>query len=265
MAGPREEAIEGTPEDKLAPEQARRFRDENRQVIETAAPLVVQEEVDAPDGRHLSLYTVRFPVRDASGRVGAVGGISFDISERKRAEASLVESTNRYDAAVEATGQILYDWDTASDMVTFGGNCEAILGYSPEGLSGGLDRWVELIHPEDRGDFAAEIELRPNHQAGIPDGLSSPAPGRPLPHGPGRGPLLPQPRRDAGSDGRLRRGHHRAEAHGEGAAGGPGDPAATFYDSAPLAMGVVESPATISASSPPTRPRPICSACPWSL
>lgn len=155
---PREEVIGRAPAEGLPPEQARRFRDQDRQVIETAAPLVVEEEVEAPDGRHRSLYTVKFPVRDAAGRIGAVGGISFDISERKRAEATLVEWTNRYDAAVEATGQILYNWDSASDVVTVGGNCEAILGYSPERLSGGLDRWAELIHPEDRADFAAEVE-----------------------------------------------------------------------------------------------------------
>ena len=75
-------------EERLPPEQARRFRDQDRQVIDTAAPLVLEEEVETPDGRHLSLYTVKFPVRDAAGRIGAVGGISFDISERKRAEAS---------------------------------------------------------------------------------------------------------------------------------------------------------------------------------
>ena len=235
----REEVIGLASEERLPPEQARRFRDQNRQVIDTAAPLFLEEEVETPDGRHLSLYTVKFPVRDAAGRIGAVGGISFDISERKRAEATLVEWTNRYDAAVEATGQILYDWDTASDVVTFGGNCEAILGYSPEELSGGLDRWVELIHPEDREAFAAEIErVRSTKRAFHMEYRVRHRDGSYLTvRDEGRFFLNPDgtPARMVGFVADITERRRMEEALREGQA-----TLRTFYDSAPLAMGVVE-------------------------
>ena len=236
---PREEVIGLAWEERLPPEQARRFRDQNRQVIDTAAPLVLEEEVETPDGRHLSLYTVKFPVRDAAGRIGAVGGISFDISERKRAEAKLVEWTNRYDAAVEATGQILYDWDTASDFVTFGGSCEAILGYSCEELSGGLDRWVELIHPEDREAFAAEIErVRSTKQAFHLEYRVRHRDGSYLTvRDEGRFFLNPDgtPARMVGFVADITERRRMEEALREGQA-----TLRTFYDSAPLAMGVVD-------------------------
>jgi hypothetical protein len=45
--------------------------------------------------------------------------------------------------AVQATGQILYDWDSASDVVILGGNCERSSAYSPESLSGGSTSWVD--------------------------------------------------------------------------------------------------------------------------
>ena len=178
-------------------------------------------------------------MRDAAGRIGAVGGISFDISERKRAEATLVEWTNRYDAAVEATGQILYDWDTASDVVTFGGNCEAILGYSCEELSGGLDRWVELIHPEDREDFAAEIErVRSTKRAFHMDYRVRHRDGSYLTvRDEGRFFLNPDgtPARMVGFVADITERRRMEEALREGQA-----TLRTFYDSAPLAMGVVE-------------------------
>jgi PAS domain S-box-containing protein len=79
----------GRPVEQLfSPELARRFLDQNRRVVESVVPIAFEEEADVPAGR-ISLHTVKFPLRDAMDRVEAIGGISFDISERKRAEAVL--------------------------------------------------------------------------------------------------------------------------------------------------------------------------------
>jgi len=56
-----------------------------------------------------------------------------------------------------ASGQILYDWDAATNDVVYGGDYQRILGYSEEDLSGGLARFMELVHPDDQKDVWAEI------------------------------------------------------------------------------------------------------------
>nr|WP_290222499.1 response regulator [Trichocoleus desertorum] len=88
-----------------------------------------------------------------------------EIAERKRVEADLrlhttelTEWKNRYEAIIQASGQILFDWNSQTHEVTYGGNVTAILGYSLEEMAGGVDRWVTLIHPEDRSRFHAEID-----------------------------------------------------------------------------------------------------------
>lgn len=55
---------------------AKRFLEVNRLVIEKGVPVREEEFVDKPEGRVLYL-TLKFPIRDQSGRIVAVGGISL--------------------------------------------------------------------------------------------------------------------------------------------------------------------------------------------
>lgn len=57
----------------------------DRKVIETGEPLEFDEIAQFPDGERIYI-SAKFPLRDAEGRIVAVGGISTDITARKRAE-----------------------------------------------------------------------------------------------------------------------------------------------------------------------------------
>ena len=57
-------------------DMARRFLEVNRLVIEQGRPVQEEEFVDKPEGRILYL-TLKFPIRDKSGRIVAVGGVSL--------------------------------------------------------------------------------------------------------------------------------------------------------------------------------------------
>src|SRR4029077_6348345 len=82
----------------------------------------------------------------------------LDITHRKLAEDSIAEWKNRYEAAIQASGQVLYDWNPLTKEVTFGGSLVKTLGYDHEEMSGGLTRWTELIHPDDRQRFTEEMD-----------------------------------------------------------------------------------------------------------
>ncbi|HKC25736.1 MAG TPA: PAS domain-containing protein, partial [Thermoanaerobaculia bacterium] len=79
-------------------------------------------------------------------------------SERRRAEEVTAGWKNRYEAAIFASGQILYDWEPETNAVTFGGATERILGIAASRLTGGRAAWSERVHPEDREAFRAETE-----------------------------------------------------------------------------------------------------------
>ncbi|RCJ26606.1 hybrid sensor histidine kinase/response regulator [Nostoc sp. ATCC 43529] len=72
--------------------------------------------------------------------------------------AALGESNNRYQELIQASGQIFYDWNLHTNDIKYGGNVERILGYSIAEILGGFNRWLELVHPEDRNLFNEEIE-----------------------------------------------------------------------------------------------------------
>ncbi len=117
------------------------------------------EEVLARINLHLSLRNLTKTLQDQNLR------LEGEIQERTRVEeelrhhsAELAEWKNRYEAVIQASGQILYDWNSQTNDITYGGDLERILGYTLEEMSGGLNHWIELIHPEDRNLFDEEIK-----------------------------------------------------------------------------------------------------------
>ncbi|MEM0897522.1 MAG: PAS domain-containing protein [Verrucomicrobiota bacterium] len=74
-------------------EVADAFRTNDLSVVENGEPLQVEEEVPVGDTNRIYL-SVKFPVRDWSGGVYAVGGISTDITERKRDEEEMMKLNN---------------------------------------------------------------------------------------------------------------------------------------------------------------------------
>ncbi len=111
-----------------------------------------------------------FPIEISISGFSVGGSWTFtafirDVTERKRAEEDLQRNTaevldwkNRYEAAIQASGQVLYDWNPQTNDVTYGGNVGKILGYSTQELNGSVNHWIDLIHPDDRNLFNAEIE-----------------------------------------------------------------------------------------------------------
>jgi PAS domain S-box-containing protein len=85
-----------------------------------------------------------------------------DITQRHTTEEALQRSTMElqdirasFEAAIKASRQILYDWNTRDDSVKWDGETDLILGYTAKELEA-LPDWMELIHPEDRRAFVRQ-------------------------------------------------------------------------------------------------------------
>ena len=82
-----------------------------------------------------------------------------DVTEREIAQHQIAAWKERYDAAVQATGLIIYDWNPASNIVRFGGAFEQLLGYRAADFETPNQGWRKLIHPDDLAAYENTINL----------------------------------------------------------------------------------------------------------
>lgn len=93
---------------------------------------------------------------ESNGRA-VIEGTLIDITEGKLTSIAIEDWKRRYDAAVLASEQIIYESDPGSKRVTLGGCVPEILGYTAEELSGDSREWLALIHPDDLENYFAQL------------------------------------------------------------------------------------------------------------
>jgi len=84
-----------------------------REVVDTGH--VVAREVQFTDLGPEWTYEVKFPIRDAAGRIVALGGVAIDISDRKKAQLALAESETRLRRAQQQARLAYWSWQFASE------------------------------------------------------------------------------------------------------------------------------------------------------
>ena len=109
-------------------------------------------------GREIPVLQVLLAHSGSDGEVDFYSTICRDISERKQKELEQIEWSNRYDAAIRASGQVLFDWDSTSGKISYAGAAERVTGYMPEELIGGLAQLRGLIHADDQAGFDRAIQ-----------------------------------------------------------------------------------------------------------
>lgn len=81
-----------------------------------------------------------------------------DISERKRAEAALLEGTRRLRDA-EAVGHSgSWELDVVTERVSWSDGLFAVYGIDPESFGGNYDAAAQIIHPDDRRKVRAAVD-----------------------------------------------------------------------------------------------------------
>lgn len=80
-----------------------------------------------------------------------------EVEERRRAEADLRLSEERYELAAHSANDGLWDWDLRSGQFYSSPRWRALLGYGDEDLRGNINEWMDRVHPDDR--VALQIKI----------------------------------------------------------------------------------------------------------
>ncbi|MES2114008.1 MAG: ATP-binding protein [Pseudomonadota bacterium] len=87
--------------DLFAPDVVRVIRDADHNVLESGLSYTYEEDVPDGAGTPHTYISEKFPLFDADGKAWAVGGVSTDISERKKGELELMQYRDRLEELVQ--------------------------------------------------------------------------------------------------------------------------------------------------------------------
>jgi len=138
--------------DILPPPVLRILEPAFNRVAETVGPVVVEYEMDLPDGnRH-------YEARMVNGGHDQVLTFVRDITDRKRAEAAAQESAQRYALASAAGAVGVWDWNFVSNELFVGAGLKALLGFEDHEISRRPDDWGSRVHPADLPATTARVK-----------------------------------------------------------------------------------------------------------
>lgn len=88
--------------------------------------------------------------------------LETEINERKRTEAALRESEERYALAASGANDGLWDWDLRNDTVYYSYRWKTMLGYSDKELGDQPAEWFTRVHPDDLAELESKIAAHVN-------------------------------------------------------------------------------------------------------
>lgn len=104
------------------------------------------------------------PLFNEAGKIYRIIGTSINITERKQAEAQLQKSEERWDLALQGTGDGIFDWNIEKNEAFFSMQYKEMLGYTDSEVENSYQGWRNLVHPEDIDSAEATWKAYINHQ-----------------------------------------------------------------------------------------------------
>jgi len=156
-------------EELFSPEEARRIRQEDQQVLAEGKALSFRRPVTIRGvSRHY--LAAKFPLCDESGRPDRVCSISYDVTDYEQVREALRQSEEKFRTMVQTSPDLIWMLDARGFVLEANNASRELLGYDPEELRG--MHLKQLFHPEDVKDHDRELVL-PRH-AGLKKGRKAP-------------------------------------------------------------------------------------------
>lgn len=144
-----EEFLQLPIQNRLTPQSLIRVKNEVDEIIRTGQSAEFDIQHIHKDGRIVDCAIWVKPVFDQAGEIVEFQGRTIDITERKKMELALQESQKRFELAMQATDDGLFDWNLSTNEIYYSPGWKRMLGYADDELENKLTVWEELTAPDD--------------------------------------------------------------------------------------------------------------------
>ncbi len=119
-------------------------------------PVDVEVAMRRADGEVRWHRIASLPRRQPDGSV-MWDSLQVDVTDRREMAAALREQRRRLEMAVDATGLGFWEWDVSAGRLQWSDRNRQLFGVAP-GAEVSVERYLELVHPEDLPKVAAAYE-----------------------------------------------------------------------------------------------------------
>jgi diguanylate cyclase (GGDEF)-like protein/PAS domain S-box-containing protein len=133
------------------PALARRYRDDDKAVMQSGQRKVVEEPLREASGEQRWIETIKTPIVDENGETVGTAGIARDITERKRAEDLLFDEKERLQVTLQSIGDAVISTDAGGRVEFLNPVAEHLTGWTVAEASGlALSRVFQIVNEETR-------------------------------------------------------------------------------------------------------------------
>jgi len=138
----------------MPPETVKHLQEQDELAFKSGQPSVSESVISTPEGEPRQFLTYRFIARDSSGQ-RFLGGVAFDITERKAAEEALRRSEESFRALIEGSPEAIFVHRGGPLLYVNPAAC-AFLRLSANELVG--RSLLDFVLPEDRTVAASTLD-----------------------------------------------------------------------------------------------------------
>lgn len=131
------------------PEIVNKFPTMQKKLLESGTGYSGDTTLVRKSGEHFQADFTVFPRFNKDNQLIGTVGVSIDITEKKQIERELKKSQERFEFAMEAAQDGLYDWNLITNEIYYSPSWKKMLGYEESELANDLSVWEQLTHTQD--------------------------------------------------------------------------------------------------------------------